>query len=258
MSGTQTSDAVPSAPSPLVALLQRFNRKERYWLLADALGYNLSLDKSYREKIKNIIGVDVPEDAWWALDYHFDWLYAALSCAPDFDPVLPDGPRENGTFEASGQTGSSEAIDQSRQITGAQEDIDFLIAFGRTLILVEAKAATGWTHAQMASKARRLKSLDPFLVSSDPKGVQIYFVLTSPKESANLKTGILKTKNKIENWLNEIPSSMRSTGEGNYCFFMELGSFKGKEFLQVERCDNDGKPDRAGENWHIVRSAPND
>lgn len=216
--------------SPLVTLLSRLNRKERYWLLSDALGKPMpALSPDYRERLRQVIGVEIPENAWWAMDYHFDWLHAALSSWPNFDIVLPHAPQPNGV------TGKND----KPPITGTQEDIDLLIAFGDTLILVEAKAATGWTNAQMASKAKRLANLP-----ARPESVKIYFVLTSPNESERLKAG---------SWINDIPVDMRK--ENKELYFVELIGYKeNKNRLRVERFHVRGEKPGHDSHWHFIRA----
>ena len=75
-------------------------------------------------------------------------------------------------------------------IKGTQEDVDLLVAFkaGETfhLILVEAKAYSGWTNKQLLSKAKRLRTI--FGENGNKwSDVQPYFCVMSPKESEGLK-----------------------------------------------------------------------
>jgi hypothetical protein len=93
----------------LVECLKLFNRKERYWLIRNALGQNsgdLPLSDSFRQKLGKEIGTEIPVEAWWALDYHIDWLFGALvlDCAPDIDnqTILKNPP--GGTSPHPGNT----------------------------------------------------------------------------------------------------------------------------------------------------------
>lgn len=64
----------------LLDLLQAFNRKERYYLLAAALGVPcFTLADGFRKKLGALFGIEIPRDAYAAMEYHLDWLYAALA-----------------------------------------------------------------------------------------------------------------------------------------------------------------------------------
>lgn len=148
------------AKSRLVEALKRFNRKERYWLVADAVGEPfLTLSPAFIDKINLALEANVPSNAWWAFDYHLDWLYAVLSAGSDFniDRLMREPPRTNAP----------------EVIKGNQEDVDLVIAFDETIILIEAKLWTGWSSKQAKSKGERLKSL-PI------ENVQPHFLLASP------------------------------------------------------------------------------
>ena len=90
------------------------------------------LDDGFRKRLGDCIGVDVPECAFLAMDYHLDWIQIAfhLDASPDIDPGRPFPKPDFG------------------DINRDQEDIDLLVAFkgkdaGRAvthLVLIEAKA----------------------------------------------------------------------------------------------------------------------
>lgn len=220
------------ADSPLVKALRRFNRKERYWLLADAIGdpfYELSC--SFLRKISSALDVDVPSDAWWAFDYHFDWLHAVLSSGPDFDidRLVNESPRSN----------------RPEVIKGNQEDIDLIVAFGKTIILIEAKLWTGWSNEQIASKGRRLADLKV-------EHVQPYFLLTSQKKPGRLKYKYLSAGSSKPDW-----PDWALIGEGGQPLHVVLSKGQeGEPVSQVSRCDACAPgetPTRTakGEFWHV-------
>lgn len=71
----------PASSGSLVDSLQRLNRKERYWLLRNALGRSgadLSLSRAFLQRLGQKIERSIPPSAWWAMDYHIDWLFSAL------------------------------------------------------------------------------------------------------------------------------------------------------------------------------------
>ncbi len=76
-----TNAANATLPQTLVECLKAFNRKERYWLLRNALGapaLELLLSGAFRDRLGKLLDTDIPSDAWWAMDYHIDWVFAAL------------------------------------------------------------------------------------------------------------------------------------------------------------------------------------
>ncbi len=162
----------PNPPSNLAQTLAQFNRKERYWLLRNALGQQTDADavpsapllsETFRSRLGRRLNCDIPPTAWWAMDYHLDWLYAAT--------VLLQGDK---------QTPYS---NESRGIQANQEDIDFIIAFDKTLILIEAKGYTPWSNEQLSSKKARLELIFK-AIGADFKPMigidKVFYVLISP------------------------------------------------------------------------------
>ena len=201
----------------LIEILESFNRKERFFLVAQALGCSnsgepaFSLSGSFREELNKIIEpTAIPEEpamVFVAMDYHLDWLQAALILAHTSQD-------EKSKFCNEGKEG--------QVIEGTQRDVDLLVAFkdGETfhLILVEAKAYSDWTNDQLSSKAARLRTI----FGEDGKkwnDVQPYFCVMSPKESERLNRGpllsgplpkwMLDNKGKLQ-WLPlQLPKSKR-------------------------------------------------
>lgn len=57
----------------LIEQLARFNRKERYYVVAWALGNpQFALCADFREQLGTAIGLPIPADAYVAMDYHLD------------------------------------------------------------------------------------------------------------------------------------------------------------------------------------------
>lgn len=232
----ETEIAEPLSTS-LIQQLEMFNRKERYWLLRNAIGElhsDLPLSSSFRERLGAVIKQNIPEDAWWAMDFHIDWLFGALvldrigSARPELfsNPLAPEAPK----------------IPSRRLIRGTQEDFDLVIAFDRTIILIEAKGVTNWGNEQLASKCRRLQEWDQLseqvVSSSDaPKPVDMFIVLTSPKRSSQL--------NPLD-W----PSFIRL--DSGVPFFLPLDISAAPEFFHApERCDAGGTRSTSGDHWRL-------
>ena len=156
----------------LIAMLDRFNRKERYFLVKQTLG-GFALGCEFRKKLECEIGISICHDAFTAMDYHLDWLAAAL-CQYECDS-------DNGVFDNPDQ----------RVVTGTQRDVDLLVAFENEsachIVLIEAKAEGKWDNNQMDSKAERLKQI----FGCDGKlhdAVKPHFCLMSPCRPQNLNT----------------------------------------------------------------------
>lgn len=148
--------------SRLTQCLEDFNRKERYWLIRNALGEPdkpVPLARSFCDSLSKETGLDVPQDAWWAIDYHIDWLFGALQAYL--------GQETSGVY-------------QTELLTGSQEDFDFVVAYDKTLILIEAKAMGHWKPAQYESKFGRLGKLEESLFNAC--GLTVKSLALSPRK----------------------------------------------------------------------------
>jgi len=191
--------------SKLIDYLKRFNRKERFILLSHAMGQTaFRLDLGFRDKLRDKLGIAIPGDAFVAMDYHLDWLQMALYLAD-----------KGGSL--------SRVIENCNLVRANQEDIDLLIAFKDErdethLVLIEAKADTGWTNKQVASKEERLS-----LILDGRSNVKPHYILMSPRKSERLNA---------DRW-----------------HWLELPLDKG--LLKVTRCDENKMPSRNGESLFI-------
>lgn len=155
--------------SALIDQLKRFNRKERFFLVGLALDNpDFTLGAKFRSALGDLFDpkITIPPDAFVAMDYHLEWLYAAIRGA---------------------QVGKPIKNDEDRFVRGNQEDIDLLVAFDEGhlthVILVEAKGDTAWGNKQMQSKANRLRT-----VFSRVEGMVVpHFAFASPNPPQHLK-----------------------------------------------------------------------
>jgi hypothetical protein len=147
--------------SALTDLLEKFNRKERFWLLRDLIGGPfLQISPEFRSKLAQEISRPVPEKVWWAFDYHIDWLVAVLLTFP------VQAELNKWHDNAAGH------------VKGNQEDFDLIIAFDEEIVLVEAK--TGYfSNSQLKSKLSRLNGIVNINGKTD-SGVRVSFVLSAP------------------------------------------------------------------------------
>lgn len=204
--------------SQLVKALAQFNRKERFWLLSEAIGEAFQkLSPDFLARLSKEIGVSIPQDAWWAFDYHFEWLYAVLFSSPAYDPS-PDSPSKTNA---------------EKLIRGNQEDMDLIVAFDDVIIIVEAKLSTSWSNKQAASKARRLCALPTDYT-------RCFYVLTSP---------VRPTKLNMAGW----PAWALRTPLPEPSFHWLALEPQGtpQRPLMVSRCDHEGNRSQNGTFWNV-------
>ena len=206
----------------LLEYLESFNRKERFILLAEAIGPpGIRLGKGFRDRVGAAFGLEIPADALVAMDYHLDWLRASLlSLHAD-------------TTEPMSNAGGL--------IRGNQEDIDLLVAFSdgslTRLLLLEAKAATGWSNRQLQSKADRLRAIFGDHGDAFSEAVP-HFALLSPRRPGRLDTV------KWPDWMaqDEEPP-----------IWLELPMPRNRR--RVTRTDEQGRPSAAGSHFTVTRSS---
>jgi hypothetical protein len=111
------------------------------------------------------------------MDFHLDWLYAALAC-PELDSKNMSKP---------GITRDQQAA-YLGTVKGSQEDIDFVLTFSTLadgkrvehLVLIEAKGVGYFTNVQMSSKYKRLQAILGAACAPHEE-LKIYLVLMSPR-----------------------------------------------------------------------------
>jgi hypothetical protein len=60
----------------IIEQFQAFNCKERFFLIGKALGNpEFRLDESFRVEVANTLQLNIPHDAYPAMDYHLEWIY---------------------------------------------------------------------------------------------------------------------------------------------------------------------------------------
>lgn len=188
--------------------LKRFNRKERFILLDYALkGRPFQLSSEFRKKLSSEIELEIPQDAYVAMDFHLDWIAVALRLHELERPIENDG-----------------------IVVGNQQDVDLFVAFDRAeityLVLVEAKAQMSWLNSQLREKADRLREI---FSGSNESEIRPYFALTSPRRPMKVET---------VDW----PNWMRKDHETPYWIELPMCD----QLIQPTRCTPCGKPDKDG------------
>jgi hypothetical protein len=65
-----------------LATLDALNRKERYFVFTQATdNAELRLGPTFRRTLSTAVGFEVPESSRAYIDYHIDWIHAAVELA---------------------------------------------------------------------------------------------------------------------------------------------------------------------------------
>ena len=225
---------------PLAGTLERFNRKERNLLIRDILDGRdkpLPLARDFCQRLADEIGIDreLLEGAWWATDFHFDWLAGALL-----------------TF-MRGETLKRQE-NPHNLIMGNQEDLDLVVvahdpsgATPHHLILIEAKAYGCFTNKQWESKVARLEQLYAFykgLELDSDRRIRFHYVLYSPTKPTRLNP-------------KPLPWQARDANEAAPIQHVELKfAFRTTSILAVSRCNADELLDATGAFWRCITVSP--
>ncbi|GGF36420.1 hypothetical protein GCM10011519_07430 [Marmoricola endophyticus] len=217
--------------------LASFNRKERFLLVGQALGNAaFTLGETFRLQLGDVLKRDVPANAYCAMDYHLDWLFAALMWA--------EGLAHPGNLMERNVDAGVAGVPEDLKVTGNQSDIDLLVAWtderGRgQLALLEAKGYSSWTNKQMLYKAARLTAI--FGDHDAPRfpDVDAHLVLVGPHPPVGLK---LTT-----------PSWALGPSDGLAKYFLPLDPPPVETFV-VRRINQDRKPAVTGTHWVIAPS----
>jgi hypothetical protein len=63
----------------LIDNLRKFNRKERFYLVGEALGNkNFKLGDRFIKRLESTINIKIPKNAFAAMDYHLDWMELSI------------------------------------------------------------------------------------------------------------------------------------------------------------------------------------
>ncbi len=160
----------------LIENLKLLNRKERYHLLRHTTRDAFRLAPNFRRQLESELQLILPEDPFVAMDYHLDWVSAALQLFRDGRNVAEAPKTEIYPNFCEGRV----------VLEGNQEDVDLFVAFEIAdrahLVLVEAKADSAWSREQLESKAKRLHRI--FGSRGDSYGgVSPHFILMGPGSS---------------------------------------------------------------------------
>lgn len=176
----------------LLSLLTSFNRKERHALLDKIFENKIAyFSPKFIDALTKITGSNIPSNYNWFIDYHLDWIEAAIFYylnkldANEVQSINRDGDESYPKFT----------------LDFTQRDVDFLVYFQinscHKFIIIEAKYDTGWDNKQFRTKAGRLKEIYSNYVFINSKiksnvSIEFYCIIMSPKHPAKLQN--------IEGW----------------------------------------------------------
>jgi len=209
--------------SNVIENLERLNRKERFFLVGMALGNpQFRLETEFRKELDSQFHLTIPEDAFVAMDYHLNWIYAA--CA-----LTLEQPVQNRIYK-----------NVDRVIDSTQEDVDLLVSYQDPsgmchLIMLEAKGVTAFSNRQFKHKIERFKQIFRDDGKRWPR-VTPHFGLVSPNQSKALDYDIC-------------PSWLKVNGKVPW-FKMNIP----KNRLVLFGCDGQGMPDQERPFWTVKGS----
>ncbi|MDF1750175.1 MAG: hypothetical protein P1V34_14995 [Alphaproteobacteria bacterium] len=230
----------------LVAALRSFNRKERYWLVRNiqgeksqeiGCGFRKNLEEEIQRKFIGKEEFKIPCNAWWAMDYHLNWVVGALHLYKESLGIYKSGESKKTIQENSEYTLGAET---KRIVQGNQQDTDLIIAYGSTLILIEAKCEASWDSVQLESKICRLDKIFEESGLSE-KTLTVFFLLLSP-EAPNKTKAIPYEKMTWNGW---------AKTDGNKEPWIKLDTH-GEVKFNVSRCHDKGKVSAESTHWRII------
>ncbi|MFM5855364.1 hypothetical protein ACET6L_09105 [Aeromonas rivipollensis] len=209
----------------LIDNLKSFNRKERFYLIGQMLGNpEFRMDDNQLDEISKLIKVKIPSEYFAAMDYHLDWIYASLFLTQEHDEK---------TFPRN-------FIDNNKkvylQISGTQEDVDFLLAFvdhenTTHIVMIEAKGDSYFSNSQLDSKNKRFKAI--FGNEDTWPNVKPHFLICSPKEPQKIN----------------IEEPAYFIFKSSKLLWLELDMGDGKN--KVTRCNKDDEACNDGKHWKV-------
>lgn len=182
------------------------------------------MDDTQLDEISKLIKVIIPSEYFSAMDYHLDWIYASLFLTQGHDEeIFPRNFIDN-----------NKKVDL--QISGTQEDVDFLLAFvdhenTTHIVMIEAKGDSYFSNGQLDSKNKRFKAI--FGNENTWPNVRPHFIICSPKKPQKInieEPAYFMFKDFKLPWLE-----------------LDMGNGKNK----VTRCDDVQKPSSDGEHWKV-------
>jgi hypothetical protein len=163
------------------SILRNYDRKERAWLVRNFIGRErATLCPKFCEELTSTLGLSPPITslAWWGIDFHLEWLEAALS---------------------------ERSLAVKRAPRNTIQDIDFIVAEGDQVVLIEVKGFRGWDNAPLGKKMKRLGDLPVdnagyAHVAATGERLRFHFALMSPRPLAVSRKSPAELRLKLDGW----------------------------------------------------------
>lgn len=255
-----------SIAQDLAHALHRFNAKERNFLMRFALLGEVDsgpptqstnwVNSNFFLALKSVLeGADsepiVLSDAahcvYAAMDYHLDWLHAALWCLKGGWERKRDGafvpvPRNPINADGTIQSGPHQ-----QDVMGNQEDLDLLLVIedvGIThLVLVEAKGVSSFGESQLKSKLKRLDLILGKDKAHQGNGLLVSMVLLAPIRKSDVGAKTLDITGKRAPAMAKALEMVRKHAPSiisDRIYPMEMPNFPAERFV-VTRCNGSGE-----------------
>jgi hypothetical protein len=264
----------------LANALHRFNAKERNFLMRfallgetnpgplrqsvqwvhenffEALRTALAAAPAGGESHPKIVLSEAARCVYAAMDYHLDWLHAALtSPGPSMSMGQTDGIESR---ERVPNKPDATAIENVRHdVMGTVEDIDLALVIEdgtmAYLVLIEAKGESSFSRSQLASKLSRLKLILDSEHALRPELLRCALVLMAPDDT--LKLGGCDTYAKLADHRKRFTGPTREAllqppcRLGNVIIRMPMANYP-ERLDRVERCESGLKPSGGAERSH--------
>jgi hypothetical protein len=121
-----------------------------------------------------VLNVKIPSEYFFAMDYHLDWVLAALT-------QFYGQPQENAIHD-----------NNHKLIKGTQEDVDLILVFSVSgknhIVLFEAKGFTSWSNEQLNKKEKRLGNIFNYIEAHNVNCTNLkqHYILMSPNKPQKL------------------------------------------------------------------------
>lgn len=212
------------------------------------------MDELLLEHVHEMGLTDRAKCVFAGMDYHLDWLFAALYIAktdPDWCPSAPPPP--GALEEHGGVEGTDDEYTDFRSVNGSQEDLDLLVVYREgdklAVLFIEAKGSAAFARVQLA---RKLIRLDRILVNSkvwskESSAFAFRLILMAPEWPSSRRRPIKccleyakdlpppKPGEEDEYRFMRAALNDHRTGIGRGLHFLPLTGFPQKELYAVER-----------------------
>jgi hypothetical protein len=270
-----------SIAQDLANALHRFNAKERNFLMRFALlgetdpgpptqstnwvnsNFFLELKSVLKDaKSEPIALSDAAHCVYAAMDYHLDWLHAALCVLGHPQEIQPN--KVDKDLQQCGRDDGHRYL-----VVGTHEDLDLMVLIEdgavAYLVLIEAKGVASFAKPQLDSKLRRLRAILGEAHHELHDKLRFILVLLTPSENKGELSGLAEIDPSGDTGATSGSETLLHAGReprlGRSIRIMSMPNFP-KNLDRVTRCDADGRNEKGSTHesrkttlthWKVVR-----